>query len=125
MDVKSKLIDIIYCLISFVLIIGSLTAGNAIQQFLDTSIPGSIFGMLLLFAAMASGLLPSKWVKSGANIIIRFMVLLFVPISVGLMEHIDMLINNALPILASAVGGSLIVLVSLALFLDHLLTRRD
>ncbi|MGB1322484.1 MAG: CidA/LrgA family protein [Vibrio gallaecicus] len=125
MDVKSKLIDIIYCLISFVLIIGSLTAGNAIQQFLDTSIPGSIFGMLLLFAAMASGLLPSKWVKSGANIIIRFMVLLFVPISVGLMEHIDMLINNALPILASAVGGSLIVLVSLALFLDRLLTRRD
>ncbi|MFA0569097.1 CidA/LrgA family protein [Vibrio gallaecicus] len=125
MDVKSKLIDIIYCLISFVLIIGSLTAGNAIQQFLGTSIPGSIFGMLLLFAAMASGLLPSKWVKSGANIIIRFMVLLFVPISVGLMEHIDMLINNALPILASAVGGSLIVLVSLALFLDRLLTRRD
>ncbi|MGF1711314.1 CidA/LrgA family protein [Vibrio kagoshimensis] len=125
MDVKNKLIDIIYCLISFVLIIGSLTAGNAIQQFLDTSIPGSIFGMLLLFAAMASGLLPSKWVKSGANIIIRFMVLLFVPISVGLMEHIDMLINNALPILASAVGGSLIVLVSLALFLDRLLTRRD
>lgn len=125
MDVKSKLIDIIYCLISFVLIIGSLTAGNAIQQFLDTSIPGSIFGMLLLFTAMASGLLPSKWVKPGANLIIRFMVLLFVPISVGLMEHIDMLINNALPILASAVGGSLIVLVSLALFLDRLLTRRD
>jgi len=125
MDVKSKLIDIIYCLISFVLIIGSLTAGNVIQQFLDTSIPGSIFGMLLLFTAMASGLLPSKWVKPGANLIIRFMVLLFVPISVGLMEHIDMLINNALPILASAVGGSLIVLVSLALFLDRLLTRRD
>ena len=125
MDVKSKLIDIIYCLISFVLIIGSLTAGNVIQQFLDTSIPGSIFGMLLLFTAMASGLLPSKWVKPGANLIIRFMVLLFVPISVGLMEHIEMLINNALPILASAVGGSLIVLVSLALFLDRLLTRRD
>ena len=125
MDVKSKLIDIIYCLISFVLIIGSLTAGNVIQQFLDTSIPGSIFGMLLLFTAMASGLLPSKWVKPGANLIIRFMVLLFVPISVGLIEHIDMLINNALPILASAVGGSLIVLVSLALFLDRLLTRRD
>ncbi|NOH96937.1 CidA/LrgA family protein [Vibrio sp. 99-70-13A1] len=125
MDVKSKLIDIIYCLISFVLIIGSLTAGNVIQQFLYTSIPGSIFGMLLLFTAMASGLLPSKWVKPGANLIIRFMVLLFVPISVGLMEHIDMLINNALPILASAVGGSLIVLVSLALFLDRLLTRRD
>ena len=71
MDVKSKLIDIIYCLISFVLIIGSLTAGNVIQQFLDTSIPGSIFGMLLLFTAMASGLLPSRWVKPGANLIIR------------------------------------------------------
>ena len=99
--------------------------GNFVQQYFDTSIPGSIFGMLILFSAMASGVLPSKWVKTGANLFIRFMVLLFVPISVGLMEHVDMLIDNALPILASAIGGSLIVLVSLAMFLYRLLTKRN
>ncbi|WP_299692379.1 CidA/LrgA family protein [uncultured Vibrio sp.] len=120
---KEKFVHLIYCLISFTLIIGALTAGNALQQFLDTSIPGSIFGMLILFSAMVIGIIPSQWVQPGANLIIRFMVLLFVPISVGLMDHFEMLIENALPIMASAVGGTLIVLVSLSWLLDRLISR--
>ncbi|MCZ8488428.1 CidA/LrgA family protein [Vibrio lentus] len=51
------------------------------------------------------------------------MILLFVPISVGLMDHFDAYRDNALPIMASAVGGTLIVLVSLSWFLDRLLSR--
>ncbi|ANP76702.1 CidA/LrgA family protein [Vibrio sp. 10N.222.51.C8] len=120
---KERLIQLVYCLISFTLIIGALTAGNALQHFLDTSIPGSIFGMLILFAAMVIGIVPSHWVQPGASLIIRLMILLFVPISVGLMDHFDMLIANALPIMASAVGGTLLVLVSLSWFLDRLLSR--
>ncbi|MBY7731346.1 CidA/LrgA family protein [Vibrio splendidus] len=120
---KERLIKLVYCLISFTLIIGALTAGNALQQYLETSIPGSIFGMLILFTAMVIGIVPSHWVQPGASLTIRLMILLFVPISVGLMEHFDMLIANALPIMASAVGGTLIVLVSLSWFLDRLLSR--
>ncbi|MEZ9567072.1 CidA/LrgA family protein [Vibrio artabrorum] len=120
---KERLIQLVYCLISFALILGALTAGNALQHLLDTAIPGSIFGMLILFAVMVIGIVPAHWVQPGASLIIRFMILLFVPISVGLMEHFDELIANALPILASAVGGTLIVLVSLSWFLDRLLSR--
>jgi len=120
---KERLIQLVYLMISFTLIIGALTAGNAIQSLLDTAIPGSIFGMLLLFFAMVIGIIPSHWVQPGASLIIRFMILLFVPISVGLMEHFDMLIANALPILASAVGGTLIVLVSLSWFLDRVIAK--
>lgn len=100
-----------------------LFAGTYLQHLLGTSIPGSIIGMLFLFGLMASGLVPSDWVRPSANLFIRYMILLFVPISVGLMDHFDMLINNALPILASAVGGTLIVLVTLGLFLDRLLKK--
>lgn len=100
-----------------------LLAGSSIQQFVGTSIPGSIIGMLILFSLMASGLVPSEWVKPSANLFIRYMILLFVPISVGLMEHFDTLVDNALPILASAVGGTLIVIVTLGLFLDRLLKK--
>lgn len=64
--------------------------------------------------SMTLGLVKVDWVKPGATLFIRYMILLFVPISVGLMQHFDMLLANALPIIASAVGGSLIVLVSLA-----------
>ncbi|ADV86769.1 Antiholin-like protein LrgA [Vibrio vulnificus] len=79
--------------------------------------------MLVLFVSMAIGLVKVEWVKPGASLLIRYMILLFVPISVGLMEHFDMLIANALPIIASAIGGSLIVLVSLGWLLQRILGK--
>ncbi len=110
-------------LVSMGLIFLCLIAGTHVQQLLNTAIPGSIIGMLMLFALLALGIVPIAWVKPSANLFIRYMILLFVPISVGLMDHFDVLMNNALPILASAVGGTLIVLVTLALMLDKLLTK--
>ncbi|UUM29515.1 CidA/LrgA family protein [Vibrio japonicus] len=107
--------------VSLGLIVLCLIAGINLQHLLDTSIPGSIIGMLILFALMVSGLVSSEWVKSGATLLIRYMVLLFVPISVGLMDHFDLLFANALPILASAIGGTLLVLVALGLVLDRIL----
>lgn len=77
--------------------------------------------MLVLFLSMAIGIVKVEWVKPGASLMIRYMILLFVPISVGLMEHFDMLIPNALPIIAAAIGGSLIVLVSLGWLLQRIL----
>ncbi len=79
--------------------------------------------MLVLFLSMAIGIVKVEWVKPGASLLIRYMILLFVPISVGLMEHFDMLIANALPIIASAIGGSLIVLVSLGWLLQRILGK--
>lgn len=77
--------------------------------------------MLILFTLLVLGLIPVEWVRPTSQLFIRYMVLLFVPISVGLMNHFDMLVDNALPILASAVGGTAIVLVLLGLGLDKLL----
>ncbi|WP_394247069.1 CidA/LrgA family protein [Vibrio profundi] len=122
---KDKLHIALRYLVSFGLILIALWLGNGIQTVLGTSIPGSIFGMLILFGLMSLRIIPVEWVKPSANLIIRYMILLFVPISVGLMEHADMLIANALPIMASAVGGSLIVLVSLAWFLERHLSKRN
>lgn len=113
-----------YC-VSFGLIFLSLLIGQYIQSLLNTAIPGSIFGMLILFMLLASGLVPAAWVKPGASFSIRYMIVLFVPTSVGLMDHFDLLINNAVSILASAIGGTFIVLVTLSLMLDRLLKKED
>ncbi|MGX9418361.1 CidA/LrgA family protein [Vibrio sp. RC27] len=112
-------------LISMAIIFTCLYAGIGIQQLLDIALPGSIIGMLILFILLASGAVPSAQVKPSATLFIRYMMFLFVPISVGLMEHFDTLANNALPIFASAIGGSFIVLIVLALVLDRSLKRGD
>ncbi|OIQ26257.1 CidA/LrgA family protein [uncultured Vibrio sp.] len=110
-------------LVSMLLIVVSLFIGNTIQSLLGTAIPGSIFGMLILFSLLASGIVSVEWVKPSASLIIRYMILLFVPISVGLMLHFDTLLENALPILVGTIGASFVVLVSLAYFLDRLLKK--
>lgn len=110
-------------MVSIGLIFLCLLAGSNLQNWLGVSIPGSIIGMLILFALMASGLVPVEWVKPGASLFIRYMILLFVPISVGLMVHFDMLVTNVWTILASAIGGTTLVIVPLALILDRILKR--
>lgn len=83
--------------VSMGLIFLCLMAGMNLQNLLDISIPGSIIGMLILFALLASGLVPVEWVRPSATLFIRYMVLLFVPISVGLMEHFDRFITMPCP----------------------------
>lgn len=122
--IKDRLLQLIQLLISLSLIMGALGIGVTIQKFTDVSVPGSVIGMLILFFTLVIGIVKVEWVKPGATLFIRYMILLFVPVSVGLMQHFDLLLANALPILASAVGGTLIVLVSLAWLLDYLLKEK-
>ncbi|WP_162062886.1 CidA/LrgA family protein [Vibrio taketomensis] len=116
-------LNLLKYIVSMALILACLWAGISIQQLVGTSIPGSIIGMIILFGLLASGIVSGDWVKPSATLFIRYMILLFVPISVGLMNHFDTLIDNALPILAAAVGGTLLVLICLGLMLDRMLKR--
>ncbi len=118
------LISIIKYLISLGLILIALAIGMAVQHYLALSIPGSIIGMLVLFIAMVSGLIPAEMVRPTANLFIRYMILMFIPISVGLIDHYELLVNNAFSILASTIGGSAIVLIILALMLEKILVRK-
>ncbi|WP_217516287.1 CidA/LrgA family protein [Vibrio metschnikovii] len=110
-------------LVSMGLIFLCLWAGVSLQHWLGVTIPGSIFGLLILFALLASGLVPVDWVRPSAHLFIRYMILLFVPISVGLMVHFDRLTANLWPIIASAIGGTTLVLISVGYVLDRFLKR--
>ncbi|HDS5480873.1 TPA: CidA/LrgA family protein [Serratia liquefaciens] len=96
---------------AFVLIYLCLFAGNAIAALLPIAIPGSIIGMLLLFALLSTQILPAKWVKPGCHLLIRYMVLLFVPIGVGVMKYYDQIIEHLGPLVVSCIVSTLMVLV--------------
>lgn len=118
------IITLLIHLRSLTMILLALAIGLTTQHALDLPIPGSIIGMLVLFASMVSGIVPASWVKPVASLFIRYMILLFIPISTGLMDHYPLLLANAFPILASTIGGTAIVLVLLALMLERLLAGR-
>jgi len=95
---------------AFVIIYLCLYAGNAIAVLLPITIPGSILGMLTLFALLATQILPVHWVKPGCHLLIRYMALLFVPISVGIMNYTDILSAQFGPIVVSIVVSTFLVL---------------
>ncbi|UPT56410.1 CidA/LrgA family protein [Dickeya zeae] len=95
---------------AFALIYLCLFIGNAISALLPITIPGSILGMLVLFALLASQILPSRWVKPGCQLLIRYMALLFVPIGVGVMNYYDVVRDQFGPIVVSCLVSTFVVM---------------
>lgn len=96
---------------AFFIIYLCLYVGIGVSALLPVAIPGSILGMLVLFALLALQILPVTWVRPGCNLLIRYMALLFVPISVGIMSDVDILTAQFGPIVVSCLVSTLIVLI--------------
>jgi holin-like protein len=81
-------------------------------------IPGGVLGLILFYLALQIGLIKLKWVERAAGLLLRHMVLLFVPLTVGLMEMGPLLSKQAL-----AITASLLVSVAAVLLTTGLLGR--
>ena len=105
---------------AFAIIYAALYAGIGLAALLPFTLPGSIIGMLLLFTLLALQILPVAWVKPGCHLPIRYMALLFVPISVGVMSYTDVLTAQFGPIVISCVVSTFLVLLIVGLSAEHL-----
>lgn len=72
-------------------------------QRLGVPMPGGVLGLLALFLALKLRLVKLAWVDRMAGLLLRHMVLLFVPLTVGLMEMGHVLQRQAVALLASLV----------------------
>ncbi|GKX50459.1 CidA/LrgA family protein [Budvicia aquatica] len=96
---------------AFILIYICLLIGNGISAIIPLDIPGSIIGMLVLFALLSSQILPPAWVKPGCHLFIRHMALLFVPISVGIMNYYQQILTLFGPLVVSCLVSSLVTML--------------
>jgi len=88
------------------ILIAFFLMGNLLHG-LGLPIPGGVLGLLLLYLALQLKLLKMKWITRTADLMLRHMVLLFLPLTVGLMGIGEILSKHALAITCS-------LLVSLA-----------
>lgn len=86
-------------------------------------IPGGVLGLLLFYAALVMRALKLAWVERAANLLLRHMVLLFIPLTVGLMDFGHILSRQAGAILASLFISFLAVLWTTGLLGRWLLQR--
>ena len=65
---------------------GMYYAGDWMAGFIPFPVPGSVVGMILVFALLQLRVLPVKWVESGAAWLLAFLGLFYVPYGVGVVE---------------------------------------
>ena len=64
-----------------------LGLGSALVDGLGLPLPGSVAGMLLLWAALEAGAVRLEWLERGASSLLGVLGLLFVPAGVGLAQY--------------------------------------
>jgi holin-like protein len=101
-------------LTGFAILTGFFLLGSFLHK-LGVPIPGGVLGLMLFFLAMQVGLVKLKWVERTAGLLLRHMVLLFVPLTVGLMELGPLLSSQALAITASLVVSLVAVMLTTGL----------
>ena len=70
--------------------------GNAIAARTGLPVPGNVIGMLLLLALLVSGVVKLSYVREGADLLVRHMLFLFIPVAVGLMDVGALFYNHLL-----------------------------
>jgi len=102
--------------------------GEAIQKFFEINIPGPVIGLIILlfvFIFFIKNASPFRKIKKEisetSHQIIKYLSLLFVPIGVGVVMHINYLGDNLFKILAIIIIGTLSTLVFVAYVMEKII----
>lgn len=70
----------------FLVILAISFIGEILKYFLPLPIPASIYGMMILFIGLLTGIIPLEAVKDVGKFLIEIMPVMFIPAGVGLMS---------------------------------------
>lgn len=94
------------------IIVAFLVLGNVCAWATGHFVPGSVFGMVLLFLALMLKVVKAEDVRPVADFLTKNMSLFFVPASIGIMEQWGLISTNLLGWVAVIFISTFLVLVS-------------
>ena len=94
----------------FCIIMGISFLGELLKHFLPFPIPASIYGLVLMLAALMSGIVKLKEVEAAGDFLIETMPMMFIPAGVGLMNEWDALSDIWLPFLVIIAATTVVVM---------------
>ncbi len=109
----------------FARIMGFCLAGELLHSVLPLPIPASIYGLVLLAAALLTGIVKLEQVKETGDFLSGLFPLLFVPIMAGVMEVWDLIEGNLIPIVIAVVPVTWIVMAVAGRVTQTIMNRRD
>ncbi len=110
-------------LLQFLIIFAFWEVGEGVSCLCNGAVPGSLIGMILLFAALSTNLLKSSWVDRAAAYFSKYMVALFLPSAVGIMVVWSQLSEHIVPVILIILISTALTMVLVALIYQKLNKR--
>ena len=102
-----------------------LLLGNLISYYIPVGIPGSIWGLLLLFLGLTTHVIHLEWIYFGSSLLIRYMAVLFVPVSVGIIKYYDLLVAQWKVLLIPNILSTVLTLLVIAFIGNYLFYKQS
>lgn len=95
----------------FLIILGICLLGELLKYCIPLPVPASIYGLVLLFVGLMTGVIRLEMVKETAKFLIDIMPIMFVPAGVGLLESWGILQNMLIPAIVITVVSTVVVMI--------------
>ena len=112
-----------FCLIMFISFFGEV-----LHHYLPLPIPSSIYGLVILFVGLMTGVVKLSHVEETGRFLIEVMPLMFIPAAVGLLESWGILAPIWIPIVGITLITTVIVMIvsgKITQFVIHLENREE
>jgi holin-like protein len=92
--------------------------GNWVSRLTHLPIPGSIVGLILLFALLQLRMVKLQWVEVGGNWLISNMLLFFVPSALGIIQYGSLVKTEGLQLVLVIGMSTAAVMITTGLFAE-------
>lgn len=109
----------------FTVILTITFIGELLNRTIPLPIPASIYGMIILFFLLVSGILKLSHVKESGKFLIYMMPLMFIPATVGLMDSWGIMQEFLTAIIVISLLSTVIVLAVAGRVTQYIIGRKQ
>ncbi len=99
--------------------------GQALSSFFQLPLPGNLIGMFLLLFLLFSGVIKETQIQMGADLLLKYMSLFFIPAGVGLLAHWNIIEEQWLPWLVTVLLSTALILIVTGKLVDYWIQKEE
>lgn len=104
-------VNIVKTFLQIIILYGFFMLGSFLREFLSIPLPGSIVGLLLLWAALSFRLIPLRFVEKGAYVFLSTLPLYLIPATVGVMNYGYVFAGKGWLLVVITIGSTFITMI--------------
>lgn len=97
------------------IVMGLCWISLVMEKLLPFSFPASVIGMILLLICLFTGILKLEHIREKSDFLLSNMAFFFIPAGVSMLNYLDILMENLVPILVISIVSTFVTFIAAAL----------